>query len=58
MKLTKKDAEQGLKCCREFLCGECPYNIIEGIPDAINLKCIRYLMNDLYEYMIELEETK
>lgn len=23
--MKKEDIEQGMKCCNEFLCGECPY---------------------------------
>ena len=46
--MNKEDIELGMKCCNEFLCGECPY---EKFDDKENceyiLRCIRILMKDI-----------
>ena len=46
--MRKEDIEQGMKCCNEFLCGECPY---EKYDDKVNkeyiMRCIHMLMQDI-----------
>ena len=52
---TDEQIEKGIECCSEFLCGECPYENIPGIPDCINLKCMHVLINDIKEYVKKLK---
>ena len=44
----KEEVELGMKCCNEFLCGECPY---EKFDDKDHheyiLRCIHALMKDI-----------
>lgn len=47
--------EKGIECCVEFLCGECPYENIQGLPDHINLRCMNTLMKDIEKYIKELK---
>lgn len=42
---------KGVECCTEFLCGECPYNIIQGIADHINIRCQFKLNQDVFSYL-------
>ena len=46
--MRKEEIEQGMKCCNEFLCGECPY---EKYDDKKNyeytMRCIHMLMQDI-----------
>lgn len=43
----------GLKCCSEFLCGECPYAEYQHI--EYKLRCIHKMLMDLTE-ILELKE--
>lgn len=43
----RSKALKGLKCCAEYLCGECPYKEFEHI--EYKLRCIHMLINDLEE---------
>ena len=43
--MEKLDIYKGLKCCSEFLCGECPYQIYDN--DHYKLRCIHKLIVDL-----------
>lgn len=43
--MEKLDIYKGLKCCSEFLCGECPYQIYDS--DHYKLRCIHKLIVDL-----------
>ena len=56
---TKEDIELGMKCCNEFLCGECPY---EKFDDKKNheyiLRCIHTLMKDINELYFSNNKTK
>lgn len=36
---------EGLDCCKEFLCGECPYNYLND--KIYTMKCIHELIKDL-----------
>lgn len=46
--MGKEDIEQGMRCCNEFLCGECPY---EKYDDKKNhqytMRCTHMLMKDI-----------
>ena len=46
--MNKEEIEQGMKCCNEFLCGECPY---EKYDDKVShqyiMRCIHMLMQDI-----------
>lgn len=48
MNMERKNIELGMKCCNEFLCGECPY---EKYDDKKNyeytMRCIHMLMQDI-----------
>ena len=43
----KNKALKGLKCCSEFLCGECPYAEYQHI--EYKLQCIHKMHTDLVE---------
>ena len=46
--IEREQVEKGMKCCEEFLCGECPY---EQYDDKINheftIRCMHKLMVDI-----------
>ena len=46
--MKREETEQGMKCCNEFLCGECPY---EKYDDKVShqyiMRCIHMLMQDI-----------
>ena len=42
---------KGLEACKEFCCGECPYQIYEDPKGVYTLRCINKLMNDLASTM-------
>lgn len=44
-RMEKFEIYKGLKCCSEFLCGECPYQIYDS--DHYKLRCIHKLIVDL-----------
>lgn len=52
--MNKEEIEQGMKCCNEFLCGECPY---ETYDDKVNhqytMRCIHMLMQDINKLYFE-----
>lgn len=52
--MTEEQIEKGLKCCSEFLCGECPYNIYEH--KRCNLRCQYILTNDVKKLYEKLKE--
>ena len=56
--MTEEQIWQGIKCCAEFLCNECPYNIYEDPSRTYTLRCIAKLHNDLYPYVAELRGEK
>ena len=54
---TDEQIEKGIECCSEFLCGECPYKNIQGMPDFINIRCMLVLMNDIKDYVKRLKDS-
>ena len=40
--MNKEEIEQGMKCCNEFLCGECPYENTM-IKKVINIQCVVFI---------------
>ena len=59
MDKRKEEIELGMKCCNEFLCGECPY---EKFDDKINhqytMRCIHILMNDINKLYFSNKEKQ
>ena len=50
-------ALRGLKCCAEFLCGECPYAEYQHI--EYKLQCVHKMHTDLVEVLeINKEEIE
>lgn len=48
-----KEIEQGVNCCSEFLCGECPYKKYnKTISGQVSLKCIHHLMTDVNKIFV------
>lgn len=46
--MTKEQIELGMKCCNEFLCGECPYEKFDDKEHhEYALRCIHTLMKDI-----------
>lgn len=43
----KEEIELGMKCCNEFLCGECPYKKFDDKKSGYTLRCIHKLMGDI-----------
>lgn len=41
---------QGLSCCAEFFCDDCPYKIYDD-DYTYKIRCIHMLIEDLHEYM-------
>ena len=44
--MVKEEIELGIKCCSEFLCGECPYEKFDTSREYL-LRCIHNLMKDI-----------
>ena len=47
MDKRKGEIELGMKCCSEFLCGECPYEKFNDKTSEYTLRCIHKLMGDI-----------
>lgn len=46
--MNKEEIEQGMKCCNEFLCGECPYEKYDDKEShQYTMRCIHMLMQDI-----------
>lgn len=46
--MTKEEIELGMKCCKDFTCGECPYEKYEDKIDKILImRCIHHLLIDI-----------
>ena len=46
--LKREDTELGIKCCNEFLCGECPYEKYDDkVSHQYTMRCIHTLMKDI-----------
>ena len=58
--MNKEEIEQGMKCCNEFLCGECPYEKYDDkVSHQYTMRCIHMLMQDINKlYFGEMEAEK
>ena len=55
--MTKEEIELGIKCCSEFLCGECPYEKFDD--NLYIIRCIHTLMKDINKlYFGDNENSK
>lgn len=46
--MKREDIEQGMKCCNELLCGECPYEKYDDKEShQYTMRCIHRLMQDI-----------
>lgn len=45
--MNKEEIEKGMKCCNEFLCGECPYENDDKVSSQYTMRCIHMLMQDI-----------
>ena len=46
--MNREEIEQGMKCCNEFLCGECPYEKYDDkVSHQYTMRCIHMLMQDI-----------
>ena len=55
--LKREDTELGIKCCNEFLCGECPYEIYDDKKNReYTIRCIHKLMQDINELYFRNKE--
>ena len=46
--MNKEETEQGMKCCNEFLCGECPYEKYDDkVSKQYTMRCIHMLMQEI-----------
>ena len=43
--MTKEEIELGIKCCSDFLCGECPYQKFDS--PQYTMRCVHTLMKDI-----------
>ena len=57
MKLLNK-VHKGIECCKEYYCGECPYEIYDDKGGTYILRCINKLMNDLASTMEPVKYKK
>lgn len=56
--MERKDIELGMKCCNEFLCGECPYYKFNDKENCIyTMRCIHKLMQDINKLYFEDDEN-
>ena len=53
--MEKEDIELGMKCCDEFLCGECPYRKYEH--NEYTMRCIHKLIQDINKLYFEGKEN-
>ena len=42
-----EEIEKGIKCCNEFLCGECPYKKYDDKSKIYTIRCMHKLMKDI-----------
>ena len=46
--MKREEIEQGMKCCNEFLCGECLYEKYDDkASHQYTMRCIHMLMQDI-----------
>lgn len=55
--MNKEEIEQGMKCCNEFLCGECPYEKYDD-NKQYTMRCIHMLMQDINKLYFGEETNK
>ena len=48
--MTKEETLKGLKCCADFLCDDCPYQIYSH--DEYKMRCNYKLIKDLKNIII------
>ena len=59
MNMNKEEIEQGMKCCNEFLCGECPYEKYDDkVSHQYTMRCIHMLMQDINKLYFGDRENK
>ena len=52
--MKREEIEQGMKCCNEFLCGECPYEKYDDkVSKQYTMRCIHMLMQDINKLYFE-----
>ena len=52
--MNREEIEQGMKCCNEFLCGECPYEKYDDkVSNQHTIRCIHMLMQDINKLYFE-----
>ena len=57
--MNKEEIEEGMKCCNEFLCGECPYEKYDDkVSHQYTMRCIHMLMQDINKLYFEEETNK
>lgn len=54
--MSKDQIELGMKCCEEFLCGECPYQRYDDPTHEYSIRCMHKLMVDINKLYFK-EET-
>lgn len=53
--MERSKVYKGLNCCKEFLCGECPYKGFDH--EIYKMRCIHMLIADLAELSKELSNS-
>lgn len=53
--MTKEEVKQGLKCCAEYCCGECPYKIYDT-DSRYPIRCMHKMIRDVWKYYFDGEE--
>ena len=57
MNMKREEIEQGMKCCNDFLCGECPYEKYDDkVIHQYTMCCIHMLMLYINKLYFEEEE--
>ena len=52
--MNREEIEQGMKCCNEFLCGECPYEKYDDkVSKQYTMRCIHMLIQDINKLYFE-----
>ena len=56
--MKREEIEQGMKCCNEFLCGECPYEKYDDKEShQYIMRCIHMLIQDINKLYFECMEN-
>ena len=56
--MNREEIEQGMKCCNEFLCGECQYEKYDKESHQYTMRCIHMLMQDINKLYFGSRENK